>query len=254
MRWFLTTIVVVLPLIWIGAVLLLVRQGLNLQSWAFSLSDVFNVALFALTVVSIGISLKSLSIATASYEQAIDAAKKQFEAGEEQSKILQGQAEALEAARRALDAQLVLAKEQRAEYLARLAKHPRLEIQVNRAPHEPGFEADKSNFTITTQPGRTAYDFVVVIKNIGDATLLKPLLIFAGNHDGVSFQPKQFDSKDFLPFSQIKKGYQFDVRAVFPQGIDTFDMIVDVSGENMNAEANMFHVKVVSQSTLPPSP
>jgi hypothetical protein len=255
MRWLLITVVVVFPLMWVGAIWFLLREGLNPPTWAPSLSDIVNIALFVLTVVSIGISLIGLSIATASYQQAVDTAKKQLEAGEEQSRILQSQAEALDAARHALDEQLALAREQRAEYLAKLARHPRIEIQIGAAGHEPGFEMHNKNLTITTQPGRNAYDFVFVLRNTGDATLQKPLLIFVGNPEQVNFEPRQFGGmniQDFLPFSQVKKGYRFEVRVSFPQGIATFDMLMDVSGENMNADSTRFHVTVVRQS--PPAP
>lgn len=152
MRSLLIIIVVALPLIWIGAVWLLVRRGLNPPAWSLSLSDILNISLFILTVASIGISLIGLSIATASYQQAVDTARKQFEAGEEQSKILQSQSEALDSARRALEEQLALAREQRSEYLAKLAKRPRIEIQIGAARHEPGFQAKNRNLVITSQP------------------------------------------------------------------------------------------------------
>lgn len=254
MKGVLLGVVIAFPVVWVAAVWLLMRQKLNPSIWSLSLSDILNIALFVLTAVSIAIALIGLSIATASYQQAVDAAKKQVEAGEEQSRILQSQAEALDAARRALQEQLVLGREQRAEYLAKLAKRPHIAIEVDAAQHEARIAADKKDLTIELQPGRNAFDFVVVLKNTGDAALQKPLLIFDGRPNRVTFEPRQFGGlniQDFLPFKQVKKGYRFDVRAIFPQEVDAFQMVLDISGENMDAETTALGVRVVRKPTAP---
>lgn len=254
MRGILLGLVVALPLIWVGVVWFLVRRGLNLPSLSLSLSDILNVALFVLTVVSIVISLSGLSIATASYQQAVDAAKKQLQAGEEQSKILEAQAETLNAARRALEEQVAIAREERAEYLARLARRPRVEIDVDAAGHEARITGDGKTLTIELQPGRPAFDLVVVLRNTGDAILQKPLVMFGGNNR-VTFEPRQFaglNLQDLLPFSQIKKGYRFNGRVIIPNEVDAFEMLVDVSGDNMSSDATALNVKVLRKPIAPP--
>lgn len=124
----------------------------------------------------------------------MEARRQQFEAGERQSQTLDAQAEALNAARRALEAQLDIATQQRAEELARLARRPRVEFDLNTATWKTlaSIIAGKEPLIIEVDEDRNAFDFVLVVRNTGDANLVRPLLLFAADPNRVRFEPPQF--------------------------------------------------------------
>lgn len=254
MRWLLITAVITLPLVWLIALWLFVRRGFPPITWSMTISDVLNIALFILAVVSTGISLISLFIATASYRHAVESGQQQLEAGEKQSKTLDAQAGVLDAARRALEAQLAIATQQRAEEMARLARRPRIEFDINDATWKALASAmtGKEPLVIEVDNDRNAFDFVFVVRNTGDALLIRPLLLLAAEPSRVRFVPPQFSGPgllDILPFSQIGKGYRFETRASIPQDVKAFDLVLDISGENMPSHPVRVRVEVSSKSS-----
>jgi hypothetical protein len=260
MRLLLIAAIVGLPIVWLAALWLLLRPNIAAPTMTVTLGDLLNVALFVLTIVS-------TFIAIASYRHAVESGQQQLDAGEKQSKTLDAQAAALEASRRALEVvvqtsersrialegQLEIAKQQRADEQARLARRPRVEVVLDELPSTPRTRSmeTKEPLTVEVVESRNAFDFQIVIRNRGDATLLRPLIILSAEPDRVRFEPTQYSGAqnlDILPFSQVRKGYSFKSRAVIPADVSAFEMIVDVSGDNMESHAATVRVAVVRKA------
>jgi len=124
---------------------------------------------------------------------------------------------------------------------------PRIEADIQAAAHESRVILNNGALNIEVDANRNAFDFSIVFRNFGDATLRKSLVIFAADPARVRFEPRQLSEpglSDFLPFSQIRLGYRIDTRVIIPQGVEAFDVVIHVSGDNMNAQEIRTRVNV----------
>lgn len=255
MRCFLTASAIILPLVWLVVLWLLFRRGMSQAAGTILIGDGQSVIVFITTFLPTIISLLGIYIALASYHYAVESGQQQLKEGEKQSKTLEAQTEALDAARRALEAQLAISTQQRAEELARLARRPRVEFDLNGVSSKDleNILSGKEPLLIEVDPDRNAFDFVLVVRNIGDASLVSPTLSLGAEPPSVRFKPSQSDPThpNILPFSQFGQGYKFEARAVIPTDVNAFDFLLNVAGENMASQLTRIRVEVVRKRPEP---
>jgi len=180
-----------------------------------TLFDKLNVVLICIGVLSMFLALLSLRVAVISYRDAAQSAR-------EQQEILRASRNALEGVVRAAQhqqelfqknleiaqAHLQVIQEQWRRELERQARKPRLEVTVEKEP----WDALRRNRPLTLQVNESGTGSVtILIRNQGDATLVRPLYLFSAEPARVSVEPKQVGGVtvfDIQPFSHVQTYYE----------------------------------------------
>jgi len=190
------------------------------------------------------------------FQYARSLGEQQIASEAEQGKILAAQREALDASRRALEqvvqasersrsaleAQLALTERQQALEAARLAQRPKIEVDFATAKGTRLNTGERVAIDLTDN--RAALD--VTVRNIGDAVLTRPVLIFDAQPPNVTVAPKQTASTiDFVPTTTFAPGYRHRVTLTVPADVTNFEVRVTVFGDNLPRESRVVPFRAV---------
>jgi hypothetical protein len=128
---------------------------------------------------------------------------------------------------------------------------PRIESDIGAAGHESHVSVNGGTLNVEVDASRHAFDFSIAFRNVGHAALRKPLVMFDADPATVRFEPRQFNApslSDFLPFAQIRHAYRVETRGIIPQHVDAFDILIHVSGDNMDAQETRTRVTVTRKT------
>jgi hypothetical protein len=251
-------------------------QNVPVTLGSFTLSDLTNLA--ALTV-----AIFSLSIAIATFQKSIKDSEEQQKSLDASRSLLQAVVqtvkdqqhiftENLETSKELLSIQkqqqsvlstsletskglLAIQKEQqtRAEELA--SRKPKLQLLIGDR------EATNGIIEVNIEANNQSAILRLNLKNIGSDRLRKPLHIVRSSREEVSirFENTAVDNHkpyqtqlaglnvyDMLPFSSAQNVYQYKIHLVIPKTITDFDLLLTVTGENLDAPFKArIRVKVV---------
>jgi hypothetical protein len=147
--------------------------------------------------------------------------------------------EVSEKSREALETQIELTRREKAAEEARLMHRPRVEIDFGSTSWATLRLAveHKSRIAISRDEFRSA-QARFTIRNVGDATLLGPVVVVSASDPSINVNPRQFSGpgvEDVVPFSMIGKGYTYETRITVPPTVASFELTLQIFGDNMPA-------------------
>jgi hypothetical protein len=251
------------PILWLVSVWWLLRSPRSPVFGTLTPSDFLHVLTAVFTVGAI-------LIAFASYQYA-NAGQRQLTAVEEQAKALESQREALDASRRSLE-QTLDASEKSRETHVRMLENAKQSREALQADVESARQHEENQGTPIRRPriefglGETEWAQIrsgtpaklpesggevvadVVVRNVGNARLVRPTLLVRALPSRVKVEPSQFSgstSEDIPPARISGGGVVYSVSATVPDDVQSFVLVVVIYGANLERQTVTMPVQVV---------
>jgi hypothetical protein len=222
---------------------------------------IVNIAIFLLTLIS-------LFYAVAAYQYAIASGAEQQRTLESTRKALEQEVATTDRQRQLLDSSLSVlsehlsvVKNQWEGEKERLARKPMAEISLGDLT--PDHLLTEPTIPILFQGSTMRFDFTV--KNVGNAPVLHPVVIFRATPDSVGVNPPGVDLpkqlhnvlqmsgnqvEDLVPYDIAQIPYSFQVEATVPNDIATFDLEFCLFAQNLAKQVRRVHITVIRGQKL----